>query len=45
MIISRRQREALLDEMTRMLANKQHVAFANHAKIAERVSNGDRKGK
>ena len=41
MIISRRQREALLDEMTRMLANKQHVAFANHAKIAERVSNGD----
>ena len=41
MILSRRQRESLLDEMTRMLANKQHVAFANHSKIAERVSNGD----
>ena len=41
MIISRRQRESLLDEMSRMLANKQHVAFANHSKISERVSNGD----
>ena len=41
MILSRRQRESLLDEMTRMLANKQHVAFANHSKISERVSNGD----
>ena len=41
MILSRRQRESLLDEMTRMLANKQTVAFANHSKISERVSNGD----
>ena len=41
MILSRRQRESLLDEMTRMLANKQTVAFANHAKIAEKISNGD----
>ena len=41
MIISRRQRESLLDEVSRMLANKQNVAFANHAKIADRVSNGD----
>ena len=41
MILSRRQRESLLDEMARMLANKQTVAFANHAKIAEKISNGD----
>ena len=41
MILSRRQRESLLDEMSRMLANKQSVAFANHAKISERVSNND----
>ena len=41
MIISRRQRESLLDEVSRMLANKQNVAFANHAKIADRISNGD----
>ena len=41
MILSRRQRESLLDEMSRMLANKQTVAFATHSKISERVSNGD----
>ena len=41
MIITRRQRESLLDEVSRMLANKQNVAFANHAKIADRISNGD----
>ena len=41
MILSRRQRESLLDEMSRILANKQTVAFATHAKISERVSNGD----
>ena len=41
MIISRRQRESLIDEMSRMLANRQHVAFANHVQIAERISNGD----
>ena len=41
MILSRRQRESLLDEMNRMIANKQSVAFANHAKISERVSNND----
>ena len=41
MILSRRQRESLLDEMTRMIANKQSVAFANHSKISERVSNND----
>ena len=41
MIISRRQRDSLLDEVSRMLANKQNVAFANHAKIADRISNGD----
>ena len=41
MILSRRQKESLMDEVSRMLANKQNVAFANHAKIADRVSNGD----
>ena len=41
MILSRRQRESLLDEMNRMIANKQSVAFANHSKISERVSNSD----
>ena len=41
MKLSRRQRESLLDEMTRLLANKQTVAFANHAKISERVSNSE----
>ena len=35
MILSRRQRESLLDEMTRMLANNQHVAFANYSKQKE----------
>ena len=41
MILSRRQRENLLDEMSRMLANKQTVAFATHSKISEKISNGD----
>ena len=41
MILSRRQRESLLDEMSRMLANKQTVAFATHSKISEKISNGD----
>ena len=41
MILSRRQRDSLLDEMSRMLANKQTVAYANHAKISERLSNGE----
>ena len=41
MILSRRQRESLLDEMAKMIANKQNVAFANCSKISERVSNND----
>ena len=41
MNLSRRQREALLDEMARMIANKQYVSFANHAKIAEKITNNE----
>ena len=41
MLLSRRQQDNLLDIMSRMIANKQQVAFANHAKETERVSNGD----
>ena len=41
MILSRRQRESLLDEVAKMIANKQNVAFANCSKISERVSNND----
>ena len=39
-IISRRQRLLLLNDVSRMI-NNINCAFANHAKIAERVSNGD----
>ena len=39
-IISRRQKELLLNDVYRMI-NNINCAFANHAKIAERVSNGD----
>ena len=41
MYLSRRQKDNILDIMSRMIANKQQVAFANHAKDTERVSNGD----
>ena len=41
MILSRRQKDSLLDEMARMVANKQTVAFANQSKVAERISNSD----
>ena len=40
-VISRRQKEILLSDVQRMINNNNHTAFANHAKIAERVSNGD----
>ena len=30
-----------MDEMARMIANKQTVAFANQSKVAERISNND----
>ena len=42
-IISRRQRELLLNDVYRMINNNNHTAFANQAKIAECVSNGDLK--
>ena len=41
--ISRRQKELLLNDVARMINNNNHTAFANHAKIAETVSNGDLK--
>ena len=41
MILLRRQKDSLLDEMARMVANKQTVAFANQSKVAERTSNND----
>ena len=40
-VISRRQKDILLSDVQRMINNNNHTAFANHAKIAERVSNGD----
>lgn len=40
-IISRRQRELLLNDVSRMINNNNHTAFANQAKIAESVGNGD----
>ena len=42
-VISRRQKELLLNDVSRMINNNNHTAFANHAKIAECVSNGDLK--
>ncbi len=42
-IISRRQRNLLLNDVARMIGNNINAAFANHAKIAECVSNGDLK--
>ena len=42
-IISRRQRSLLLNDVARMIGNNINAAFANHAKIAECVSNGDLK--
>ena len=42
-IISRRQRDLLLNDVSRMINNNIHSAFANHAKIAECISNGDLK--
>ena len=42
-IISRRQRESLLNDVSRMINNNNHTAFANHAKIAETIGNGDMK--
>ena len=42
-VISRRQKELLLNDVYRMINNNNHTAFANHAKIAETVSNGDLK--
>ena len=42
-IISRRQKELLLNDVYRMINNNNHTAFANQAKIAESVSNGDLK--
>ena len=41
--ISRRQRDLLLNDVNRMINNNIHSAFANHAKIAECISNGDLK--
>ena len=42
-MISRRQRDLLLNDVSRMINNNIHSAFANHAKIAESISNGDLK--
>ena len=42
-VISRRQRDLLLNDVNRMINNNIHSAFANHAKIAECISNGDLK--
>ena len=42
-VISRRQRDLLLNDVSRMINNNIHSAFANHAKIAECISNGDLK--
>ena len=41
--ISRRQRDLLLNDVSRMINNNIHSAFANHAKVAESISNGDLK--
>ena len=37
-IISRRQKELLLNDVARMINNNNHTAFANHAKISESVA-------
>ena len=42
-IISRRQKELLLNDVYRMINNNNRTAFANQAKISESVSNGDLK--
>ena len=42
-ILSRRQKNILLSDVQRMINNNNHTAFANQAKIAECVSNGDLK--
>ena len=42
-IISRRQKDALLNDVARMINNNNHTAFANHAKTAESVGNSDLK--
>lgn len=42
-LISRRQKELLLNDVARMINNNNHAAFANHAKISDSVSNGDLK--
>ena len=42
-VISRRQKELLLNDVARMINNNNHTAFANHAKEAESISNGDLK--
>ena len=42
-VISRRQRDLLLNDVNRMINNNIHSAFTNHAKIAECISNGDLK--
>ena len=42
-IISRRQKDALLNDVARMINNNNHTAFANHAKVSESVGNGDMK--
>lgn len=42
-VISRRQKNLLLNDVARMINNNNHTAFANHAKAAETVSNGDLK--
>ena len=42
-LISRRQKELLLNDVARMINNNNHTAFANHAKEAESISNGELK--
>ena len=42
-IISRRQKESLLNDVARMINSNNHTAFANHAKIAESIGNSDMK--
>ena len=42
-VLSRRQKDSLLNDVARMINNNNHTAFANHAKISESVGNGDMK--
>ena len=42
-VISRRQKTLLLNDVARMINNNNHTAFANHAKEAESINNGDLK--